>query len=341
MFLKPSEITGIHLELTSRCPLLCYQCARVHEDGVNPVLPIGDLEPIYIEKMLSEFEGSGAKITELHVCGNYGDYLAYQYHTGFLDIIKSRKIFTRLYSNGSGRSKAFWQQTATALGDNGEMVFSIDGLADTNHLYRRNAIWSKVMDSAQWFIAAGGKAIWEMLVFAHNQHQVDDARKLSETMGFHSFRVKKASRFTPFDDTLENVQVSTNNKFVDTKGIHLSAIPVNPDISCQYRARKWAYVSFEGDLLPCCWIGGDKHKKTKKRVATKELFSKYGHDFVSIKNHTVSEILSNDWYQHGLDESWANSPDSDTLPKMQPCIKQCNTCTLQATELKNKYVVYP
>ena len=45
------------------------------------------------------------------------------------------------------------------------------------------------------FIEAGGRARWDFLVFDFNEHQVDEARKLSEEWGFEKFIVKKSSRF--------------------------------------------------------------------------------------------------------------------------------------------------
>ena len=71
-------------------------------------------------------------------------------------------------------------------------VFSIDGLEDTNHLYRRNVKWEKVIENARSFITAGGKAHWDMLVFEHNKHQVDEAKSYANKLGFVWFRSKCA-----------------------------------------------------------------------------------------------------------------------------------------------------
>jgi hypothetical protein len=44
-------------------------------------------------------------------------------------------------------------------------------LEDTNHLYRENVEWKKIMENARAFISAGGTAHWDMLIFDHNKHQ--------------------------------------------------------------------------------------------------------------------------------------------------------------------------
>jgi hypothetical protein len=51
------------------------------------------------------------------------------------------------------------------------------------------------MENAQAFIAAGGRARWDYIVFAHNEHQVEAAEALSKDMGFERFQYKKSARF--------------------------------------------------------------------------------------------------------------------------------------------------
>ena len=66
-------------------------------------------------------------------------------------------------------------------------AFSIDGLADTNKLYRIGINHDRVMANAKAFIEAGGKARWKFIVFRHNEHQVEEARELAKDMGFWQF----------------------------------------------------------------------------------------------------------------------------------------------------------
>ena len=54
----------------------------------------------------------------------------------------------------------------------GAVIFSLDGLEDTNHIYRVGVQFKKVMENTQAFINAGASAHWDMLVFKHNKHHV-------------------------------------------------------------------------------------------------------------------------------------------------------------------------
>ena len=43
---------------------------------------------------------------------------------------------------------------AEIIGGHGQVDFNIDGLEDTNHLYRRNTDFNKIINNAQAFIGA-------------------------------------------------------------------------------------------------------------------------------------------------------------------------------------------
>jgi len=105
------------------------------------------------------------------------------------------KISLSMHTNGSAKRPEWWARLAGILGSNGHVVFSLDGLEDTNHLYRQGTVWKKIMENAQAFIAAGGRARWDYIVFAHNEHQVEAAEALSIQMGFERFQYKKSARF--------------------------------------------------------------------------------------------------------------------------------------------------
>jgi len=101
-------------------------------------------------------------------------------------------------TNGGMRKPEFWAKMGTLFSKklrdhwSWQITFSIDGLADTNHLYRRNVEWDKLVANAKAFIDAGGRAEWDYLIFKHNEHQIDEAKQLSKDMGFYAFVPKKA-----------------------------------------------------------------------------------------------------------------------------------------------------
>ena len=121
------------------------------------------------------------------------------------------------------------------------MVFSIDGLEDTNHVYRKNSNWNKLIKNATAFIDAGGHAHWDMLVYAHNQHQVNQCEQLAQSLGFTWFRAKVSKR--PYINGLE-FPIGWQDPIQKTGPIQCIALQ-----------EQSTYIDAQGRVSPCCWLG--------------------------------------------------------------------------------------
>ena len=224
---KSDEIKSVHLEITEACNAACPMCARNINGGeenphlTNAELSLDDCKIIFSPTFISQLD-------RLYMCGNYGDPIAAKDTLEVFEYFRQHnpKIHLSMHTNGSAKKTEWWTKLATVLGQKSHVVFSIDGLEDTNHLYRQNTVWSKIMENAQAFIAAGGRARWDYIVFAHNEHQVEDAEALAKQMGFEKFQYKKSARFfSNASGTTKEVHQATNRKGVETT---LLQAPTNP-----------------------------------------------------------------------------------------------------------------
>lgn len=219
------ELRTIHLEMTERCNAGCPQCGRNINGGEqNPYIKNRELSLEDIQRFIPK--ELCKQLTHIYMCGNYGDPIVAQ------DTLEAFRYFREnnanmllsMNTNASARPIEWWVELAKVYGNNGYVIFSIDGLEDTNHIYRRNTIWSKIIENAKAFIDAGGKARWEYIVFAHNEHQVDTARQLAHSMGFTEFVAKKSARFMSLQGDIKE-----NSIVKDKKGNIISiAPPKNP-----------------------------------------------------------------------------------------------------------------
>jgi MoaA/NifB/PqqE/SkfB family radical SAM enzyme len=190
------EIRTVHLEITDRCNAACPMCARNINGGEpNPQLPGTELSIDDIRKIFQP--GFVKQLDRLYMCGNYGDPIAARDTLETFEYFRQTndKINLSMHTNASAKRPEWWSELAGVIGRRGYVVFSIDGLEDTNHLYRQNTQWSRIMENARAFISAGGRARWDYIVFAHNEHQVEHAETLSKQMGFEQFKFKKSARF--------------------------------------------------------------------------------------------------------------------------------------------------
>jgi len=210
-------------------------------------------------------------IHQVFFCGSYGDPIV---HPNFVDIVRKLReraptVWIYIHTNGGVHDPVWWSTLANIIGDYGRIDFNIDGLADTNHLYRRNVIFDKVINNAQAFIKAGGKAKWNFIVFKHNQHQVDEARMLSTLIGFEEFVVRKTGRFLDHEELTEYDEWPVKNNQGQTEYViepptidqyrNASTKNVNIEpsyfsetkIKCDAMENKKVVITAEGLVLPC------------------------------------------------------------------------------------------
>ena len=226
------DLTGMHLELTTRCNAACPMCPRHINNGsdLNPNLPMTE---ITLEQFKSWFSPEFLKqMRRIYACGNYGDPIAAKDTLEIYRYIRecNDRVNLVIHTNGSARSKSWWEELAKLMNGgpdgsrNDYVIFSVDGLWDTNHLYRRNTNFDKIYENMKAYTAAGGKARWDYIVFEHNEHQVEEAQKIAEELGFEFFNIKKTTRWQGYDSEGRGLY----HVYADGENTHVLRQPKNP-----------------------------------------------------------------------------------------------------------------
>jgi len=233
----------LHLEPTDACQAACPQCSR----EVDPIFDKTTAHHLTVAQIKETFSDQQIKqLDKMFMCGNYGDPAAGK-HT--LEIFKyfrsvNPSITLGMNTNGGLRDSKWWRELAGILSSEKDyVVFSVDGLEDTNHIYRVNVNWGKVINNINTFITAGGTAHWDMIVFDHNKHQVDECEQLARELKFSWFRAKVSRRhdFIPID-------FLKNPKGWDNPTVGKGTI------SCQALNEQSIYISTLGVAYPCCYL---------------------------------------------------------------------------------------
>jgi MoaA/NifB/PqqE/SkfB family radical SAM enzyme len=187
-----NDIKLLDIELSNNCNAACPMCARnIHGRSTNPRLQLNELTFSDIQNIDKNILNN---IEFINVSGNYGDPLMCKdilKIIGYLQEQTTAKIC--IHTNGGLRNATIWNQLGEW--DNIEIRFGIDGLEDTNHLYRINVRWDLLMNNIKTYINAGGNATWIFLVFFHNQHQVEEARLLAKELKFNKFKTIVSDRW--------------------------------------------------------------------------------------------------------------------------------------------------
>ena len=246
-------MADFHIETTSKCTLECPLCDRTwFEKKFKKRL----LHEIDVDTIIN-FVG---KNNNLNLCGNNGDPI---YHSRFLELcmkFKKNNNSLAIETNGSAKTQNWWRQVAEVLDEKDSITFAIDGLEDTNHLYRKNAKWDSIMTAIETVKGKKFKIIWKFIVFKHNQHQIKEAEQKSKELGFNKFKIIHSHRWGDRQDLMPDKEY-TNNKFeTQQKGITTNADgKMTPGCLIKQDGIQM-YIDSEGDFYPCCWMGSYRYK---------------------------------------------------------------------------------
>ena len=245
---KLEDIRDVHLELTTKCQARCPMCPRRINGGIlNPFMSLDEITLKQFKKWFSlDFI---KQLDSLFMCGNLGDpIIAHDCLEIFQYLRETNPNITLImHTNGSARNVYWWKELAKC---NVRVTFGIDGLEDTHKLYRVSTDWHKIINNAFSFINAGGEAEWHMLVFKHNEHQIDECRNMSEQLGFRKFTTKHTSRFINDKlSVLDDAGKTTHTLYPTSKSLDMigkiksAVIEIKPVIACKSVKNKQIYIS--------------------------------------------------------------------------------------------------
>lgn len=327
------SIRTVHLELSSYCNARCPLCPRTdygitHDNFVERNLTLSDCQKIFPADFLT-------RLRWVLLEGNFGDPMM---NPELIEIVEwflsvNPRLPISITTNGGTRNQEFWKKLATLPV---KVQFSIDGLEDTNHLYRQDVSWQHLMDNAGTFIAAGGYATWKFIKFDHNRHQIDAADSLAKQMGFKDFNLQDHGRnLGPVFDRKKQYTHSIGDwqgsrDFEELKNDYLWPIlqpqmgdeihkEHNSEIQCRaMRPFNGIYIDSLARVYPCCWTGfaTSEYGIKKKDFAFQQIF-----DLVKNNNaleHPLWECIQ--WFS-GVSDSWKKSTLAQG--RLQTCHQTC------------------
>ena len=304
------QINLIYIEATSHCNLHCPQCPRFDQEGFVRQ----DLKPAHLNFDLfsRNFDLSALpNLQDIIFEGDYGDIMMHPDCGKFFEFFKDVPR-VRIVTNGSMRSSKWWAKLAKQK--NILITFSIDGLEDTNKIYRINSKWRNIMSNAQAYIDAGGRAEWKFLVFEHNEHQLEQARKLANDMGFVRFFAQHTNR-SWWTGSVWPVKIAGQYQYdikvsTDSREILLrepAAALIRHETHHLTRPNCWLdrgemYINHLGHVLPCCMHSG----KTWQNNLLSRMWRKVVGDLsaIDVTQTSFADIINGDFYQHKLQNSF-------------------------------------
>ena len=256
------RVNHLHIEASSHCNARCPGCLRNgYGFPLEGFFKASNLATDQLREILKRFP----EVTSINYCGNHGDPMM---NPGIAEMCDLKGVTCSIATNGSiGKISTYEKIAQTGT----KITFGIDGLSDTNHLYRQGVIWDNLMVRARAFIEAGGQATWQFIMFQHNMHQVQQAKRMSEIMGFKDFCTVDVGRnnmpaIQP-DKTVSHwiLPPDMNARPTEFDVEAYLEMRYNPvdftsstqesiKISCEHLDGS-VYVNSEGEFFPCCYHG--------------------------------------------------------------------------------------
>lgn len=289
---KVNEIQRLHFEISNFCNLACPSCARTSRQKNSLLLNSSYLPFSTIQEKIKNSDMPNIK--DISFCGNIDEPTIHPELEKILKYITNEfpQSYVSLSTNGSTRDVNFWNRLGEISGSsNFTAIFAIDGLEDTNHLYRVGASWSKIVRNFRAYLSVpGAKAVWQFVVFDHNEHQIQEAKELSEKEGFVKFSVRYSGR---------SQQEKNINVF--NKGITQTA----DNIICksQTKVRHIApsiFINYTGDVTPCCYQDIN-HFHVRKEL--EDIISSCCH---SLYEGSLHDIIEGDFFEALSQEIYKN-----------------------------------
>jgi MoaA/NifB/PqqE/SkfB family radical SAM enzyme len=339
-----SSIKKLQIELTTRCNSSCPLCNRNIQGG--PVIDEYVHNELFLDDIIKIFPKEILKnLNFVNHCGNFGDP---GYATDLIPILRyfrdnfDRYLYQQIRTNGGMRDTDFWKELGLFFAEkqpkfNNGVIWSVDGLEDTNHIYRRNVKWEKVYTNMEAYAKTKAYGRWEYLLFEHNQHQVADARKIAKDLGF-IFMVKEPMGFKDkksyvevynkdltfdyniFPANYEGTKNIIPKKYIPIKHHTLTdeheSLSKKRNVKCmslKNNNSQQIFVTSSGHLIPCCYLSGPLINNTLT-YANQQFYEKInelGLDKIDLRKRNMIDILQDSEFTNFFIKGWENKSIKD------------------------------
>jgi MoaA/NifB/PqqE/SkfB family radical SAM enzyme len=279
------QLQGIHIELTNMCTLECPRCARTK--FINQFPKNWSNQNLNLTELLNflDIDLTGKMII---LSGVYGDPIYYKNLFELIEELKKRKAIIYIYTNGSYKSRAWWEELVSLMGSLDCVTFGIDGTEENFTQYRINADWGSIRIGLETVAKSPVKLVWQFIPFSFNESSIEDARALAQSFGVDKFLLLPSDRFDDSNDWLrprnsEAMFSPRYNAIINWKSGKNREVGVTP--GCK-NTNSHHFISSDGYYMPCAFVGDHRFYYRSEFYKNRNMYD--------IRSTTISKILSSD-----------------------------------------------
>jgi radical SAM protein with 4Fe4S-binding SPASM domain len=239
-----------NIEPTNLCNLSCLHCPTgsdkiTRETGVMGIS--------FFENIITDIKNSTMAV-QLYF---QGEPFLHKNILDFIKIIKKNKIYLIISTNGHFFENKEFTENLVKLGPD-ELIISLDGATEeTYKIYRKNGNFSKVLNGIENLVrikeelrSKTPEIIIQFVVMKHNEHEIELIKKIAESKNVNKLELKSAQLYEWHDRKNFIPDKSGYSRY--TEADNLIKLKSGRRLNC-LRAWTTAVITWDGELLPCCF----------------------------------------------------------------------------------------
>lgn len=270
------EPISLSIEPTTACNLGCPECPSGLKMFTRPT---GNLSPELFEKIINQIHKKLIYLTFYF----QGEPFINKHFLQMVKYASEKGIFTSTSTNAHFINEKVAKEIVHSGLD--RLIISLDGT--TQEVYEQYRIHGKVdkvlegtrniMEAKRRLNSQTPQVVFQFLVVKHNEHQIDEVHRLAKELGVDKVALKTAqiydykngSPLLPSDQKYSRYRMKDDGTY---------------EIKNRLRNHCWrlwhsAVITWDGDIVPCCF-----DKDAKYKMGT-------------LQNHTFQDIWHNDTYK--------------------------------------------
>lgn len=246
---------GLSIEPTTSCNLRCSECPSGLRSFSRPT---GMLHPETFQKVIDQLK---RKLIWLTFYFQGEPYL----NKDFLKMVKYAHQ-QGLYTMTSTNAHYFTDEIAKETIESGlsRIIVSMDGVTqETYEQYRKGGSLDKVKDGitrlVEWkkkLRSSTPHIVLQFIVFGHNEHEIEDVKKLGKEMGVDEVKIKSAQIYDFANEGL----LPTDSTYARYKKEGDSYAIKNTLMNHCWRMWSSAVITWDGKVIPCCFDKDAHHQ---------------------------------------------------------------------------------
>lgn len=247
----------ISIEPTTSCNLQCPECPS----GLRKFhRPTGKLEDKTLEEVLKQL---GRYLTYITFYFQ-GEPLLHKDFAKFVALVKKHKIMVGTSTNAHFLDKEKAEEIITSGLD--RLIISLDGTDEETYVkYRKTGDFNLVVNNIKNMVEAKQQAKsrtpfieLQFIVFKHNEHQIEDIKKLSKELGVDKLSLKTAQlyEFEEGNELMPGLVKYSRYQQDETGKYKIKGGLPN---HC-YRSWSGSVITWDGGVVPCCFDKDGDHR---------------------------------------------------------------------------------